>query len=166
MHVPLARRAPRHRFSRHQGATFALAGEQVYARPGTLIYTKAGARRTAIATEPGTTILGIDGTPGEPYDATGWEVWAPLVPLYDTGQYDELSARLKEVIAANPQYPMLSYNLACSESLGGRPREAIEHLRRAIEGSEKYRSDARADSDFDAIRDDPEFTALIGDSPG
>jgi tetratricopeptide (TPR) repeat protein len=147
-------------------ATFDLEGELVDAGPGTLLYTKAGARRSAVATEPATTILGIDGTPGKPYDATGWEVWAPLVPLYDNGRYDELSTRLKEVIAANPQYPMLVYNLACSESLGGRPKEAIEHLRRAIDGSEKHRTDARGDTDLDPIRDVPEFKALIDASPG
>jgi len=42
----------------------------------------------------------------------GWELWAPLVPLYESGQHAELASRLKAVIAANPQYPMLVYNLA------------------------------------------------------
>jgi hypothetical protein len=66
-----------------------------------------------------------------------------------------------DLIAANPQYPMLAYNLACSESLSGRTNDAIEHLRLAIDGSEKHRADARTDSDFDAIRDEPAFKALI-----
>jgi hypothetical protein len=58
---------------------------------------------------------------------------------------------------------MLVYNLACSESLSGRTADAIEHLRRAAGASEKLRADARNDSDFDPIRDEPSFKALIGE---
>ena len=72
--------------------------------------------------------------------------------------------RLEDAIAANPQYPMLVYNLACSESLSGRSAEAIDHLRRAVGASEKLRADAREDSDFDPIRDQPAFGDLVGQS--
>ena len=58
---------------------------------------------------------------------------------------------------------MLVYNLACSESLSGRPAEAIDHLRRAVGASEKFRADAREDADFDPIRDEPAFKALTGE---
>jgi hypothetical protein len=58
---------------------------------------------------------------------------------------------------------MLVYNLACSESLSGHTADAIDLLRRAIDGSEKHRADAREDADFEAIRDDPSFKALIGE---
>ncbi|HEY5700392.1 MAG TPA: cupin domain-containing protein [Acidimicrobiales bacterium] len=144
-------------------AIFEFDGEQVEATPGTLVVTQPGSRRTAVAAEPATTILAFDGTPGKVYDATGWELWAPLRPLYDEGEHAELGARLQELIAANPQYSMLVYNLACSESLSGRTAEAIDHLRQAIGASEKHRADARADSDFDPIRDEPSFKALIGE---
>jgi Cupin domain len=144
-------------------AIFELDGEQVEATPGTLVVTQPGTRRTAVAAEPATTILAFDGTPGKAYDATGWELWAPLRPLYDEGAHAELRARLQDLIAANPQYSMLVYNLACSESLSGRTTDAIDHLRRAIGASEKRRADARADSDFDPIRDEPSFKALIGE---
>jgi len=75
-------------------AMFELDGEKVEAIPGTLIYTEPGTRRTAVAVEPATTILVLDGSPGKEYDATGWELWAPLTPLYDRGEHAELSARL------------------------------------------------------------------------
>jgi len=143
-------------------AIFEFDGEKVEATPGTLVFTPQGARRTAVAAEPATTILVFDGTPGKAYDATGWELWAPLRPLYDKGEHDELRARLEDVITANPQYPMLVYNLACSESLSGRTAEAIDHLGRAVAVSEKLRADARDDSDFDPIRDEPSFKAIIG----
>ena len=144
-------------------AVFELEGEQVDATPGTLVLTAQGTRRRAVAAEPATTILAIDGTPGKAYTASGWELWAPLRPLYDKGEHAELSARLEDLIAANPQYPMLVYNLACSESLSGRTAAAIDHLRRAVGASEKLRADARTDSDFDPIRDEPGFKALISE---
>ncbi len=144
-------------------AIFEIEGEEVEATPGTLVFTRQGVRRTATAAEPATTILVFDGTPGKAYDATGWELWAPLRPLYDQGEHAELTARLEDIIAANPQYPMLVYNQACSESLSGRTADAIDHLRRAVAESEKLRADARKDSDFDPIRDEPSFKALIGE---
>jgi hypothetical protein len=144
-------------------AIFQLEDEEVEAPPGTLVYASEGTRRTAVAAEPATTILAFDGAPGKAYDATGWELWAPLRPLYDRGEHVELTARLEDLIAANPQYPMLVYNLACSESLSGHTAEAIEHLRRAAGASEKLRADARQDSDFDPIRDEPSFKEVIGE---
>ena len=35
-------------------------------------------KRTAAATEDGTTIIALEGTPGKAYEARGWELWAPL----------------------------------------------------------------------------------------
>ena len=40
----------------------------------------------------------------------------------------------------HPEYPGLLYNVACCESLAGRRNEAIEHLRLAIERSDRSRS--------------------------
>ena len=83
-------------------------------------------------------------------------------PLYEAGKYAEVSDRGRELLAANPQYGGLFYNVACCESLAGRPAEAIEHLRLAIDRSEQCRSLAAEDSDFDPIRDEPAFKELIG----
>jgi len=57
---------------------------------------------------------------------------------------------------------MLFYNLACCESLAGRTTDAVDHLRRAINMSERFRAYAKDDSDFDPIRDEPAFKELIG----
>ena len=56
---------------------------------------------------------------------------------------------------------ILLYQLACFESLAGQREAAIEHLRGAIEADSRWRADARADSDFDAIRDDPALSELL-----
>jgi hypothetical protein len=57
---------------------------------------------------------------------------------------------------------MLLYNLACCESMAGRPDDAIAHLRAAIDLNEEFRSMAVEDSDFDPIRDQPAFADLTG----
>jgi tetratricopeptide (TPR) repeat protein len=143
-------------------ATFELGGERVDAPSGTLVYAAPGVKRTAFAEEPGTTVVVVGGTPGQAYEPSGWELWAPLHALYQAGEYDEAADRGGALAAANPEYPTLFYNVACCESLAGRPADAIEHLRAAIEGAERFREFARGDSDFDPVREDPGFTALVG----
>ena len=119
-------------------------------------------KRTAFAEEPGTTIIALGGTPGRAYESHGWELWAPLRPLYEKGEYAEAADRLREVVETHPQYADLFYNLACCESLAGRTADAVEHLRRAIELSPDIsRSYAEGDSDLDAIREEPAFKELI-----
>ena len=144
-------------------ARFDLDGQVVDAGPGMLVHCGPGASRSAVATEPGTTILAIDGSPGKAYTATGWELWAPLVTLYDSGQHAELIPRLSELVAQHPEYPMLAYNLACSESLDGRPGDTVGHLHQAIAAAEKYQGEALVDSDFDPIREEPAFQSLMAD---
>jgi hypothetical protein len=58
---------------------------------------------------------------------------------------------------------MLFFNLACCESRCGRTRDALDHLRQAIEMSEEFRASARADSDLDPIRNEPVFQQMIND---
>ena len=58
-------------------ATFELEGERVDAPAGTLVFVPPGAERRAFAEEGTTTIIAVEGTPGKPYDARGWEVLGP-----------------------------------------------------------------------------------------
>lgn len=142
-------------------AIFELDGERVDAPAGTLVFARPGVKRTAFAEEGGTTILAIGGTPGQAYEARGWELWAPLWAHYEAGLHAEVAERLRDVVDASPQYGLLFYNLACCESLTGHRADALEHLRRAIELSEEFRGHARSDSDLDPIRDDPAFKQLV-----
>jgi tetratricopeptide (TPR) repeat protein len=143
-------------------ATFELDGERADAPAGTLVFAHPGIKRTAFAEEPGTTVIAMGGTPGQVFEPSGWEVWAPLNPLYEAGKYAEAADRGREVIEANPEYADVIYNVACCESLAGRTADAIEHLRLAIDRSERFRSFAAGDSDLDAIRDQPAFKELVG----
>jgi tetratricopeptide (TPR) repeat protein len=86
----------------------------------------------------------------------------PLNRLYQAGEYAEAADRGRELAEAHPEYAGLLYNVACCESLAGRTADAIEDLRVAIERSERFRSFAAGDSDFDPIRDEPAFKDLVG----
>ncbi len=147
----------------HGHAVFELDGERVDAPAGTLVFAPPGTRRTASAAQDGTTVLLVEGTPGKAYEARGWELWAPLAPLYEAGRYAEVADRLGALVAAAPQYPMLFYNLACCESLCGRTSEALDHLRHAIEMSEEFRASASDDSDLDPLRPEPAFSRVVDD---
>ena len=125
-------------------AVFELDGDRVAAPAGTLVFAPPGVKRTAFAEEPETTVLALGGTPGKAYEPDGWELWAPLNALYESGEYADLF-----------------YNVACCESLAGRTTDAVDHLRHATDMSERFRAYAKDDSDFDPIRDEPAFKELI-----
>ena len=146
----------------HSGrATFELAGEEIDAPAGTLVFVQPGVRRTAFAKEPGTTIIVLGGTPGEAYDVIGWELWTPIAPLYNEGKFAEAADRTRELAAANPQVPGLAYILAECESLAGRTEAALEALQ-AVGPSKRMRRLAAKDPDLDAIRDEPAFREWMG----
>ena len=136
-------------------AVFELDGDRVDAPAGTFVFAPPGVKRTAFAEEPETTVIALRGTPGKAYEPDGWELWAPLNPLYESGEYAEAADRGRQLVEANPQYAGLFYNLACCESLASRTTDALDHLGRAIDRSEQFRSYAKDDSDFAPIRDEP-----------
>ena len=91
------------------------------------------------------------------------EVWEPAIPLYADGRYAQAAEVGRTLIEQHPDQAFLHFNVACCESLAGRTREALEHLRRAIERWDGFRELAAQDSDFDPIRGEPGFRALVGD---
>jgi hypothetical protein len=142
-------------------AAFEIDGERLDAPAGTLVFVSPGVKRTAFAEEDGTTIIAVGGTAGKPYEAAGWEVWAPLHPLYEAGNYDEAADRGRELAESNPPYAAFFYNLACCESLAGRTGDAVDDLRRSIDLSDRFRFAAQEDADFDPIRNEPAFQELV-----
>jgi tetratricopeptide (TPR) repeat protein len=143
-------------------ARFELDGESVDAPAGTLVFVPPGIMRTAFAEEAQTTVLAFGGVPGQAYEPLDWETWAPLQPLYADGKYDEAVERGRERLEEYPDAVLLLYNLACCEALTGRTADAIEHLRRAAEQSERIRRAAANDDDLASLRDEPQFRAIVG----
>ncbi|HEX3329943.1 MAG TPA: tetratricopeptide repeat protein [Gaiellales bacterium] len=145
----------------HAGrATFELDGNRVDAPAGTFVFAPPGVRRTAFAEEPGTTILAIGGRPGEAWQPDGWELWAPVTPLYEAGRFAEAADRSRELAEANPGLPMLRYMLACCELQAGRPADAIEQLEAALV-TPRMRAIAGKDPTLDPIRGESAFQALL-----
>jgi tetratricopeptide (TPR) repeat protein len=141
-------------------ATFTVAGEDVDAPAGTIVFVRdPGTTRGAVAAEAGTTILSLGGKPGEPFAPRSWEHDADTFPLFEQGEFAEAKRRLEVAVAEHPEATGLLYNLACAESRLGETDAALEHLAAAIERAESFRELAQTDPDLEAVRDDPRFPA-------
>jgi hypothetical protein len=139
-------------------ATFELGGEEVDAPAGTLVFVRDPAvRRGAMATEGDTTVLVVGGIPGRAFEPSPWEAWLAAKPLLDAGRPDRGAAVFLPALDRHPGNPNVLYNLACFESLAGRPDDALAHLAEAIELDPRVREWAQTDEDFEAIREDPRF---------
>jgi hypothetical protein len=143
-------------------ARFEVDGETQDAPNGTFVHVPAGVKRTAFAREAGTTVLAIGaGAAGKPYEPSGWELFAPLFPLFESGEYEEGADRAQALIADDPPYATVYYNTACFESRAGRIDAALAHLRRALELSPSLAELARADDDLAALREQPGFAEIV-----
>ncbi len=77
------------------------------------------------------------------------------------GRLDLAVRSLRRALEADPAEAILHYNLACYLSLAGKKREALERLSRALTLDPHYRDLIDGESDFDPLRDDPDFQALL-----
>jgi hypothetical protein len=143
----------------HTGhAVFTVDGEEVDAPAGTLVYLDdVRQRRHAIAREAGTTVIAIGGVPGK-HEPSAWEYFFPALPAMREGDYDTARAILESGLKEKDA-PVIHYQLACVEALAGNRERALDELRIAVDGNERYREAARTDDDFASIRDDPRFPA-------
>ncbi|MGH9366937.1 MAG: tetratricopeptide repeat protein [Thermoanaerobaculia bacterium] len=76
------------------------------------------------------------------------------------GQVTEAIEHLKRAVRKNGA-GKVDFLLACCYAQNGERETAIEHLKRAIEEDQSNRILARHDSDFDPVRDTPEFQELL-----
>jgi tetratricopeptide (TPR) repeat protein len=142
---------------------FELDGDSQDAPAGTLVHVPAGIKRAAFARDAGKIVLAIGGAPeGKRYEPSGWELFAPLFPLFDSGDYEEGADRAQALLAEDQSYgASVYYNTACFESRAGRIDAAIAHLRRAVELAPSMAELARADEDFAALRESPAFGEIV-----
>jgi Xaa-Pro aminopeptidase len=142
-------------------ATFSIDGERVEAPAGSFVFVRDPAvKRSAVATELGTTVLAIGGTPGEAYRVFPAEAQEAM-RAYNAGDFETALARIEQVLAREPNDVLALFNAACFEARLGRTDDALEHLRRAIEVDERAIEQARGDEDFDSVREDPRFKKLV-----
>lgn len=144
-------------------ATFEVDGETVDAPAGTFLYVAPEARRKATGDAK---VLVIGGTPGEPYTAFDWgEAWpfhSASMEAYGEQRYADALASVREGLERSPDNPGLHYNFACFATMADETSdETFEHLRRSVELFAPFRNQARSDSDFAAVRDDPRFEEAL-----
>ncbi|WP_460183133.1 TPR end-of-group domain-containing protein [Thermopirellula anaerolimosa] len=77
------------------------------------------------------------------------------------GRIDLACADLEAALAVQPDHALVIYNLACYYSLAGRVEPALDCLRRALELEPEFRLLIPDEGDFDPIRDDPRFAAIV-----
>jgi uncharacterized Ntn-hydrolase superfamily protein len=90
-----------------------------------------------------------------------WDALRRASRFHAPGRYSEGVAILREAAARHGDDAVLLYDLACFESLAGETEQALAHLARSLELDAGFGPAAVADSDFEAIRQDPRFTALV-----
>lgn len=142
-------------------ATFNVDGEKIDAPNGTAVLVRPESKRSAVAEEPGTTVLAVGSTPGEAYLVLPDE-FAAAFEAYNEKDYERSIELYQGILASGfPNEAGIIYNIACNEALLGRTDNAIEHLKTAIEANPRAVELARTDSDLDSLREDERFKGLV-----
>ena len=92
-------------------------------------------------------------TPEEHYDFA--------VSLMNLGDFVTAREHLENLSSQRPTLDFIWYGLAVLECLTGRTHESLQHLAEAIRLNPGSRFQARNDSDFRNMADDPRFTELL-----
>jgi adenylate cyclase len=82
--------------------------------------------------------------------------------LQTDGQIDRAFEWSQRALDLYPDDMSALINAACLAATTGRKDDALRYLDRALEGGRGNRDWLERDSDFDSLRDDPRFQALLG----
>jgi tetratricopeptide (TPR) repeat protein len=97
-------------------------------------------------------------TPEEHYDYA--------ISLMNVGDYVTAREHLEKLVKTNAQSDYIWYGLAVLDCLTGHSEDALKRLSEAIRLNPSNRFQARSDSDFNPMADDPRFTELLYPEPG
>ncbi len=78
-----------------------------------------------------------------------------------TDRLPEAVAAMEEALENEPSEAILHYNLSCYLSLAGEKTRALFHLAQALSLDAGFRNLIPDEADFDPIRSDPAFVALL-----
>jgi tetratricopeptide (TPR) repeat protein len=141
-------------------ARFTVDGNEHEVGPGELVFVQdPSLRRGAVALTDDTIVLALGGKPGAAHEPSAWETMFAAVPAAREGRWTDAIRMHEEALAEQPGSAPLLYNLACMESRGRRPLEALTHLSEAIALDPTWAEYAAKDTDFDPIRAEPGFPA-------
>jgi quercetin dioxygenase-like cupin family protein len=143
-------------------ATFTLGDDEVDAPAGTIVFARPGTKRGAIAAEDETAVLAVGAKPGVVFEPSPWEEIFVANSYADKGNLEGARELMAQALEKHPDAWQGHFNAACLEARLGDPERAFEHLERAVElEPEQAREFAKTDSDFDSVREDPRFMALL-----
>jgi tetratricopeptide (TPR) repeat protein len=83
------------------------------------------------------------------------------VSLLNDGHYEDAREQFQEILKQNGEADYAFYGLAVLASMTGDSHTCLEHLTEAIRRNPRNRIQARSDSDFQDMSDDPRFTELL-----
>lgn len=83
------------------------------------------------------------------------------ISLLNQGHYEDAREHFQHILKENGSADYAFYGLALLASMTGETQECIDHLTQAIRLNGQNRLQARADSDFETVAEDPRFTELL-----
>jgi tetratricopeptide (TPR) repeat protein len=83
------------------------------------------------------------------------------ISLLNQGQYEDARQHFQQILSEDGNADYAFYGLALLASMTGDTQECIDKLREAIRLNGQNRLQARADSDFEPVAEDPRFTELL-----
>ncbi|HLW54015.1 MAG TPA: hypothetical protein VKW06_14355 [Candidatus Angelobacter sp.] len=87
------------------------------------------------------------------------------VSLMNAGQYEQARGHMEKIMKQSPQADFAYYGMAIVECLAGQVESSLKNLSEAIRLNPQNRFQARNDSDFQNMADDPRFTELLYPEP-
>lgn len=87
------------------------------------------------------------------------------VSLMNSGQFEQARGHMEKILKQNPQADFAYYGMAVVECLAGQVESSLKNLSEAIRLNPQNRFQARNDSDFQNMADDPRFTELLYPEP-
>ncbi len=87
------------------------------------------------------------------------------VSLINAGDYVTAREQLDKLLKQNPKAEFVLYGLAALHCLTGRVEESLTALGEAIQAKPALRFQARNDTDFQNLAEDPRFTELLYPDP-
>jgi tetratricopeptide (TPR) repeat protein len=81
--------------------------------------------------------------------------------LHNRGEFEEALKSLRQAAEIHPKNENVQYCLAATAARAGDTDSALKALRAAISASPETRGQAKRDPDFDVLREDDEFNALV-----
>jgi len=88
------------------------------------------------------------------------------ISLMNTGDYVAAREHMERLLKQNPKTDYVLYGLAALTCMTGHVEEALKTLDEAVRLNPALRFQARNDSDFQNLAEDPRFTELLYPDPG